>query len=168
MKGIVRKVLFSCLRVYSVYFFWRLPRRAAPVVKEWDIPFLIFLSGPYGGFGKIIEWCTEQGIKDVNATGGPQGRPLAVKYYDTALDPTKAVAEMTKFVGNSLIIWGPIAAHEVKAAMPLAVRNKVLAVSVACGYDVSMQFRPWQLHFFGSAPAMTTGPIQGWVKRTPA
>jgi len=76
MKGIVRKVLFSCLTgLFCVISFGACRRRGCPWFKEWDIPFLIFLSGPYGGFGKIIEWCTEQGIKDVNATGWSAGPP---------------------------------------------------------------------------------------------
>jgi ABC-type branched-subunit amino acid transport system substrate-binding protein len=140
---------------------------AKPVAQEWDIPFLVFRTGPYAAFGQIIEWCTERGVEDANSKGGPQGIPLSVKYYDTALDATKAVSELSKVVEKSLVIWGPIAAHEVKASNPLAVRNKVLLVSPACGYDVSVLFKPWQLHLWARFEDIVPGPMKGWVQRNP-
>jgi branched-chain amino acid transport system substrate-binding protein len=138
-----------------------------PVVKEWKIPFLIFRTGPFAGFAKTVEWGLEKAIEEVNEAGGAQGLPLRVKYYDTALDPAKAVAEMSKVVGDSMIIWGPLAANTTKAAMPLAVRNKVLAVAIACGPDVSMKFQPWTLHGFGFYKDIIPPAMKGWTKHNP-
>ena len=141
--------------------------QAQPVVQEWEIPFLLFRTGPFAGFSKLIEWGVDKAIQEVNDAGGAQGLPLKVKYYDTGLDPAKAVSEMTKVVEDALIIWGPVGANTVKAAMSLAVRNQVLAVSVACGPDVSIKFQPWTLHFFGFYDDIIPPAMKGWAKRNP-
>ena len=89
-------------------------------VTQWDIPFLVFLSGPYGGFGEQMKWSVEQAVVAMNDAGGIAGKPVNVTYNDTGLDPAKASAEMSKVVGDSLTIMGPVAAVEAKAAMPRA------------------------------------------------
>lgn len=138
-----------------------------PAVKSWEIPSLVFRTGAYAGFSKIIEWTINKAIEDINSAGGVQGIPLKVKYYDTALDPAKAVAEMSKVVKDAMVIWGPIGANEVNAAFPMAIRNKVLAISPACGYEVSVRYKPWQLHFLPASDLIIPGPMKGWVKKNP-
>jgi branched-chain amino acid transport system substrate-binding protein len=140
---------------------------AKPVVAEWEIPFLLFQTGPFAGFTPLIQFGCEEPLREINAAGGAQGIPIKIRYYDTALDPAKAVAEMSKVVEKSLLIWGPVGANEVRAAAPLAVRHKVMAISPACGYDVSANFKPWQLHFGGPFDEVVSGPLGGWIKKNP-
>jgi branched-chain amino acid transport system substrate-binding protein len=134
-------------------------------VKEWKVPFLAFLSGPYAGFGKQIKWAADDAAGEINAAGGVAGKPIVIEYHDTALDPSKAAAEMSKVVNDSLIIFGPIAATETKAAMPLVVREKAFAMAIACGTDVNLEFQPYTVHFIGHYDETIGPPMRGWIKR---
>jgi branched-chain amino acid transport system substrate-binding protein len=139
----------------------------AVVVKEWDIPFLVFLSGAYGGFGAQMKWSVEQAVTEINAAGGIAGKPVVVTYQDTALDPAKASAEMSKAVGNRLTILGPVAATEAKAAMPMAMQNGMFSFAVATGTDITKEFAPWLISFFPTAEQQVPPLVDAWVKLNP-
>jgi branched-chain amino acid transport system substrate-binding protein len=142
-------------------------RAGDPVVKEWKIPFLIFLTGPYAGFGEQIKWAADQAAKEINAAGGIAGKPIRINYHDTALDPAKAVAEMSKVVKKSLFLFGPIAANTTKASMPMVVREKGFAMAIACGTDVNMEFQPYTCHFLGHYDEYIPPALKGWIEREP-
>lgn len=61
----------------------------AVAVSQWDLPFLVFLSGPYGGYGEQMQWAVTQGMNEINAAGGIAGKPVNVTFRDTALDPAE-------------------------------------------------------------------------------
>ncbi len=151
----------------AVSFFPAGASGAEPVVKEWKIPFLAFLTGPYAGFGLQIKWAADEAAREINESGGIAGRPIVIEYHDTALDPAKAATEMAKVVKDSVLIFGPIAATTTKAAMPLAVREKAFAMAIACGLGVNLEFHPWTIHFLGKPVEIIKGPMQSWVKRNP-
>ncbi|MBW2617360.1 MAG: ABC transporter substrate-binding protein [Deltaproteobacteria bacterium] len=167
MKGLLRRLILGVLVLLMIGVWAAAPVLAEPVVKEWKVPFLIFLTGPYGGFGKQIQWASDQAAKEINDAGGIAGRPIDIRYHDTALDPAKAAAEMSKVVKNSLLIFGPIAATTTKAAMPMVIREKAFAMAIACGTDVSLEFQPYTVHFLGQYDEFIPPPIQGWAKRNP-
>jgi ABC-type branched-subunit amino acid transport system substrate-binding protein len=168
MKRSIPKVVFCIVAGFILAFAGiSTQANAEPVVKEWKIPFLAFLSGPYAGFGKQIKWAADDAAREINEAGGISGRPIVIEYHDTALDPAKAAAEMSKVVKKSLIIFGPIAATTTKAAMPMVVREKAFAMAVACGLGVNLEFHPWTIHFLGVPKDVITPPLQSWVKRNP-
>ena len=76
-----------------------------PVVKEWRIPSLLFLTGPFAGVGEQIKWATDQAAAEINAAGGVAGKPLVIEWHDTGLDPAKGAAEMSKVVNSLTDIW---------------------------------------------------------------
>ncbi|MBW2619328.1 MAG: ABC transporter substrate-binding protein [Deltaproteobacteria bacterium] len=55
------------------------PLLAEPVVKEWRVPFLVFLTGPYAGFGEQIKWASDDATKEFNKAGGIAGRPIVIR-----------------------------------------------------------------------------------------
>ena len=158
MQSLKSRVFSFCLAFAIAFSF--LPAGASgtePVVEEWRIPFLAFLTGPYAGFGLQIKWAADEAVREINEQGGIAGRPIVIEYHDTALDPAKAATEMAKVVKKSLLIYGPIAATTTKAAMPLAVREKAFAMAVACGLGVNLEFHPWTIHFLGEPMKIIEG-----------
>ena len=140
---------------------------AEPVVKEWKIPSLLFLTGPYAGFGKQIKWATDEAAEEINAAGGIAGRPIVIEWHDTGIDPAKAAAEMSKVVKDSLVIFGPVGAGPTKAALPLVVREKAFAMPVSSGADVVSEFFPYAVHFSDRFDKVIPPPFGGWIKRNP-
>jgi branched-chain amino acid transport system substrate-binding protein len=138
---------------------------AAPVVKEWKVPFLIFLTGPYAGFGKQIKWGVDEAVREINAAGGIAGRPIVIEYHDTGIDPAKAAAEMSKVVEHSLVIFGPIGAPPAKAALPLVAREKAFAMAVTIGAEISIQFQPYTVHLTDTFEKVTPPAVNEWIKR---
>jgi branched-chain amino acid transport system substrate-binding protein len=167
MKKTIRKIFVCCFGVLlSVSLLTTPATSVEPVVKEWKVPFLAFLTGPFAGFGLQIKWAADEAAKEINAAGGIAGRPIVIEYYDTALDPAKAAAEMSKVVGE-LLIFGPISGPETKGAMPLVVREKGFAMAVTSGAEVNLEFHPYCISFeptFGEAIPLL---LKGWVKRNP-
>ena len=167
MKKKVERIFVCCFTLLLSVFFAISPATSAePVVKEWKVPFLAFLTGPYAGFGVQIKWAADEAVKEVNAAGGIAGRPIVLEYHDTASDPAKAAAEMSKVVGE-LLIFGPISAQETKGAMPLVVREKGFAMAVWCGPDVNLLFHPYTMHLSPRFEDIITPNLQGWAKRNP-
>ena len=76
---------------------------AEPVVDEWRIPYFNIMTGPYAFVGHLIKWVNDETLKEINDAGGVAGRPLVFAYRDTALDPVKTVAEVSKYV--TWITW---------------------------------------------------------------
>lgn len=140
---------------------------ATPGTNEWVASYLVFETGPYAGFGKQMKWASEEALKEINAKGGIAGRPLRLKYHDTALDPSKAVTEMSKVVKESLLIIGPHAANTFKAAMPLAVRENAFCFATTPGYDESLLFQPWTVSFFGPYQESVGPPVKRWAELNP-
>ncbi|MBW2618665.1 MAG: ABC transporter substrate-binding protein, partial [Deltaproteobacteria bacterium] len=107
---------------------------AGPVVDEWRIPTILFLSGAYAHIGEMMKFSQEEGVKDINSTGGIRGKPLVIDWHDSATDAMKAVAEMSKVVEDALVIIGPNYAPA--AALPLATRNKVFCLPYTAGTQI--------------------------------
>lgn len=166
-KKTMQRILIGFFGLFlSVSFVITPATYAEPVVKEWKIPSLIFLTGPYAGFGKQIKWATDEAAAEINAAGGIAGRPLVIEWYDTGIDPAKAAAEMSKVV-KSLLIFGPVGAPNCKGALPLVVREKGFAMPVDSGADVVSEFFPYAIHNSDKFEMVTPPPTQGWAKRNP-
>ncbi|MGA2110290.1 MAG: ABC transporter substrate-binding protein, partial [Syntrophorhabdales bacterium] len=76
--------IIGCLVLFLAGVLAAGPATAAqPVVKEWKIPSLIFLTGPFAGFGKQVKWATDEAVAEINAAGGVAGRPIVLEWHDT-------------------------------------------------------------------------------------
>ena len=139
---------------------------APPVVDEWHIPTILFLSGAYAHIGEMMKFSQDEGVKDINSTGGIRGKPLVIDWHDSATDAMKAVAEMSKVVEDALVIIGPNYAPAAAAALPLATRNKVFCLPYTAGTQIVIQFRPWTA---GMVPDYNDFglPVKGWAKLNP-
>jgi branched-chain amino acid transport system substrate-binding protein len=117
------------------------PEKTGPA-SEWKIPYLIFLSGPIAGDAAQHKWLTNQVVDEINSSGGIEGKPVKVEYYDTGMDPPKAAACMAQVIdAKALCLLGPMNGDECKAAMPLAVREGIYAFSGTATDDILRQFK---------------------------
>jgi len=138
------------------------------VVKEWRIPTIYFLSGPMAGICQPHVWLTEKLIAEINAAGGIAGKPLVTEFLDSALDPTKATACMAKAIDSgALCTHGPLNDMEMRASMPLAVREGIFAFSGTCTTDVAKQFFPWTIYSLASTEESVKYQMEMWFKHEP-
>lgn len=167
MKSLSKIVMF----ILCVVIFLTLgagPARAGePVVDKWDIDCLNLITGPYAFYGTAIAFGVDEAVAEINAQGGIAGRPVEVRYYDTAMDPAKALTELNKFVNKSLIILGPQAANVVPAAMPLLKRYKAFAILPFLEPSVAAKYQPLIVSGMPPGDALAIKPIQGWLAANP-
>ena len=137
-------------------------------VDEWDIPFLVFLTGAFSAHGADMVWIVNKAAKEINDTGGISGKPIVISTYDTALDPTKTLTAFGKVIDEgALVTIGPIASMEVKAAGPLAVRKGVFFMSMFTSEGITREFLPWNMWVGGTIAARTKHLLDMWLERNP-
>ena len=125
-----------------MFIFYSTPASSA-AVKEWRIPTILFLTGPFAGQGVVAKWMAEQAAGEINASGGIAGKPLVLDMYDSGMDPKKATSAMAKAIDSkALVTVGPWLELEARAAMPLAMREGILEVGQG-GEDAATQSLPW-------------------------
>jgi branched-chain amino acid transport system substrate-binding protein len=140
--------------------------KAEPVVKEWRIPVIIFLSGPVSADGVMYKWVTEQVAADINKAGGIAGKPFVPVFLDSAFDPSKATAAVASAIDmKAVAMIGPLNDMECKAAMPLAVREGIFSFSGSCTADVAKQFNPWIIYAGGTIEDITKSYMPQWFKK---
>ena len=137
-------------------------------VKEWRIPYLIFMTGPLAGIASMHKWVTDQIVDEVNASGGIAGRPIVIDYMDTGTDPTKAAAAMAKAIDSgALCVIGPMMDRECKGAMPLAVREGIYAFSGTGTEPARERFKPWLLNATAPKEEDKKYTMPLWIKHEP-
>ncbi len=100
---------------------------AKPAIAAKDpimIGYLPALTGPSSSTGIGMNRGIELAVREINAAGGVDGRPLELIVRDTQSDPTKAVngaAELTHGQKVS-IVFGPVNSGESLAVVPLLAR----------------------------------------------
>jgi branched-chain amino acid transport system substrate-binding protein len=88
------------------------------------IGYLPALTGPSSSTGIGINRGAELAVKEINAAGGVNGRPIELIVRDTQSEPTKAVngaAELTHGEKVS-VVFGPLNSGESLAVVPLLAR----------------------------------------------
>ncbi|MGX7706641.1 ABC transporter substrate-binding protein [Methylobacterium sp. Gmos1] len=108
--------LAACLGVLSSG-----PGRAAEPIR---IGWLSSLTGPLSSAAIAENQGVQFAIKEINAAGGIDGRPLELLTRDTAGEPTKAVnlAQQLLFSDKVQFIIGPVNSGESLATVPIVAR----------------------------------------------
>jgi branched-chain amino acid transport system substrate-binding protein len=91
------------------------------------IGYLPALTGPSSSTGIGINRGFELAVKELNAAGGINGRPIELVVRDTQSDPTKAVngaAELAHGVKVS-VVFGPLNSGESLAVVPLLAKANI-------------------------------------------
>src|ERR1700744_6428099 len=89
--------------------------------------YLPALTGPSSSTANGINRAAQPAVKEINAAGGSDGRPIELITRDTQSEPTKAVngaAELAKGEKVSVVL-GPVNSGESLAVVPLLARSNV-------------------------------------------
>jgi branched-chain amino acid transport system substrate-binding protein len=167
-KMLGKFVVCSVALAVSMLFITSFAIGATPVVKEWKVPSLLFLTGPWAGFGTQVKWATDEAVREINASGGIAGKPLVLEWHDTGVDPAKSAAEVSKVVKSSLAIFGPIGAPPTKGGMPIVVREKAFAMPVSSGAEVVREFFPYAVSFIIPCEEHLAPAVTAWIRRNPS
>lgn len=89
-------------------------------------------SGPTVTFTRRNEIAVNLAVEDVNREGGVNGRPIAVKLFDTAGKPDQAAAAVRYFANDegALAIIGPFTSSEARIAFPAGDRAGIVQMAI--------------------------------------
>jgi branched-chain amino acid transport system substrate-binding protein len=94
------------------------------------------LSGSLGTWGEPDMQGVALAVKEINAAGGINGRPLEVIYEDDQCDAKVAASTMNKFatVDKVTAVVGTICSGTTLAAAPIAEQNGIVLVSIGSSH----------------------------------
>lgn len=86
------------------------------------------VTGPYAQYGEQFKEAFDLAVEQVNAKGGINGHPVALKYEDSQSDPKQSVAVAQKFVGDDSIslVFGDYSSAASIPASPIYTAGKLL------------------------------------------
>jgi branched-chain amino acid transport system substrate-binding protein len=116
--------------------------------------------------GLEAQWASKRALKEINAAGGIDGRPLELEICDTGFDPARAVSCMKKAVRNSLVVLGPFSSMDLRASAALAAREHVMCLPVAAGAPDALKAYPWAISFAANHKLMVQS-VLSWFKIYP-
>jgi branched-chain amino acid transport system substrate-binding protein len=85
-------------------------------------------TGPYAQYGQQFKEAFDLAVEQVNAKGGINGHPVALKYEDSQSDPKQSVAVAQKFVSDDSIslVFGDYSSAASIPASPIYTAGKLL------------------------------------------
>ncbi len=86
------------------------------------------VTGQYAQYGEQFKLAFDLAVDEVNAEGGIDGRPVALKYEDSQSDPKQSVAVAQKFVGDEdvILVFGDYSSAASIPASPIYTAGKLL------------------------------------------
>jgi branched-chain amino acid transport system substrate-binding protein len=112
------------------------------------------LSGPNGDFTVKTQRGFQLGLDEINKSGGVNGRQIKIITYDAAGDDAKAVTNAQKLINedNVLAMLGPSPSTNARAAVPVAVREKIVYITWA-----------WQTNIISDEHIFRISNNQAWA-----
>ena len=91
------------------------------------------LSGPNAKYGVSIKQGFDLGAEEANRAGGVHGRPLAIRYEDSAGSKEQAINAARQLLGRAKVplLLGPTLSTEMFAVAPIAVERKTPIVGTS-------------------------------------
>jgi len=132
--------------------------------KVWKIDFLNSLTGSIASIGNYMSWSAQRAAREINSSGGINGKPVIVVEHDTGDSAEKAVSEMAKIVDHSLVVLGPVPEVCIQAAMPMAVEEGLFCMIASTSYEVAINYFPWSLSWFPPTEDVLPGVTQAWAE----
>lgn len=85
-------------------------------------------TGQYAQYGEQFKEAFDLAVDEVNAAGGIDGHPVALKYEDSQSDPKQSVAVAQKFVGDDSIslVFGDYSSAASIPASPIYTAGKLV------------------------------------------
>ena len=136
-------------------------------VEEWEIPFLNSITGPIASIGEYLSWSADRAAEEINAAGGIAGKPVKILHLDTGVSPEKATVEMAKIADTALVAMGPVPEACILAAMPIAVKSRMMSMTSTTSYEYAEQFFPWSISWFPPTEQRLSLITTAWAKKNP-
>jgi ABC-type branched-subunit amino acid transport system substrate-binding protein len=97
------------------------------------------LSGPYTQLGQTDNWGAEAYFKYVNAHGGIHGHKVNYTVIDNQSQPAQAALIAQKCIRQkkAAFIVGPESGADTEAALPIAIANKTILISLSSGWQTN-------------------------------
>jgi branched-chain amino acid transport system substrate-binding protein/urea transport system substrate-binding protein len=136
--------------------------KAAEAIK---IGAVLPFSGGVEVYGQQAKLGIDLAVKEINAGGGIQGRPVEVIYKDDKTDPTAASNATQELIEQHgvLAVVGPITSRNLNAMAPLAERLKT-PLLYATNYEGGKCSR--YVFSFSTVPNQEVAPLLPYMTRT--
>jgi ABC-type branched-subunit amino acid transport system substrate-binding protein len=97
------------------------------------------LSGPYTQIGETDNWGAQAYFKYVNAHGGIHGHKVNYTVIDNQSQPAQAALIAQKCIRQkkASFIVGPESGADTEAALPIAIANKTILISLSSGWQTN-------------------------------
>src|ERR1700742_3480148 len=120
--------LRSAAALAAVLSLAAMPAQAADPIK---VGMSLALTGAGAPAGKMLQAAIEIWRDDVNAKGGPLGRPVEIIVYDDQSNPASVPGLYTKLISvdKADLLLGPYGTNFVAPAMPTIIQNKKMLIS---------------------------------------
>jgi branched-chain amino acid transport system substrate-binding protein len=101
--------------------------------QELVLGYVMAKSGPFTSTGLSSEVAVDLAVREINATGGVNGKKLRVVKFDTGGKPEQAVVAIRRFARdeNALAIIGPFLSSECRVGFPAGEREGIAMMSSA-------------------------------------
>lgn len=145
-------LLGAVLLVMGLWFGFSTKEEKPETIK---IGVVASLTGPGAYYGESIQNGVTLAVEEINAAGGVDGIPIEVIVEDDATNPQKTVSATEKLTNldNVLAIVGIQWDFLANAAVPVAERAGVAAISTAAQYD-SLLSEKKSPNFFTTYPSV--------------
>ena len=109
-------------------------------------------------WGQQSQRGVELGVKEVNASGGINGRPIKLITYDTQAKPEEAVQVVERLItrDNVKVLIGPDFSGETLASMPVVNRYNIVQFAIGSKTDAILEKGNPRTFFFNSTVSMDT------------
>ncbi|MDD5635215.1 MAG: ABC transporter substrate-binding protein [Atribacterota bacterium] len=132
--------------------------------KVWKIDFLNTLTGSVASIGNYMSWSAQRAAREINESGGINGKPVIVLEYDTGDSAEKAISEMAKIIDHSMVVLGPVPEVCIQASMPMAVKQGLFCMTASTSYEIAINYFPWSLSWFPPTEDVLPGVTKTWVE----
>jgi hypothetical protein len=97
------------------------------------------LSGPYTQIGQTDNWGAQAYFKYINAHGGIHGHKVNYTVIDNQSQPAQAALIAQKCIRQkkASFIVGPESGADTEAALPIAIANKTILISLSSGWQTN-------------------------------
>jgi branched-chain amino acid transport system substrate-binding protein len=130
-KSMSKKIIWALILLIAIFGFWQLSQRPSDSEEYIVIGAVLPLSGSAANFyGEYAQRGLELAKKEINNSGGINGKKLSIIYEDSQGQPRVGVQAINKLIAQNIktVIGDPISGVTLSIA-PFAEKNKVLVIT---------------------------------------
>jgi branched-chain amino acid transport system substrate-binding protein len=168
MKNVLRLIALLLIVFFGLV---SLGPSTANSADEWYLPAITQLTGTYSAWCEQGVWAYKFLVDEINAKGGVLGKPIRLEVFDEGPDASVTVPVMAKVIDKKpLCILGPVDSNNVKASVPLAIKEGIFTLPATAGVGSLVDFlepKSWVIsHLDTDERTAKPGAIE-WAKQNP-